>query len=270
MRSLALALLDHEGGNPAQRDADPDRPWRQNLQRLSRIRNNWQRGRVTPEAASDLMATLRTAGPADACDRVVAMLNQEIDPVSIWDGLFLTAGELLMRQPGIVGVHCVTSVNALHFGYSASANDETRQLLLLQAAAFLAMFRPAMLRFGQMRDLRLDTLEPLPPQSNTLIGAVEEIFSDVSRDKMVAARKTLGMLQNNRALADGLMAAGRRLVFTKGRDSHDYKFSSAALEDYYHATPAWRDRFLATSMFHLHGSGDANNNLVQRTQAALS
>jgi hypothetical protein len=65
------------------------------------------------------------------------------------------------------------------------------------------------------------------------------------------------------------MAAGRRLVFTKGRDSHDYKFSSAALEDYFHTSPTLRDRFLATSMFFLRGSGDANSPLVQRTQAAL-
>ena len=34
------------------------------------------------------------------------------------------------------------------------------------------------------------------------------------------------------------MTAVRRLIFLKGRDAHDYKFSSAALEDYYHASPA--------------------------------
>ena len=63
--------------------------------------------------------------------------------------------------------------------------------------------------------------------------------------------------------------AARRLVFLKGNNSHDYKFSSAALEDFYHATPAWRNRFLATSMFNLKGAGDADNALVQRTRAAL-
>src|SRR5207248_1524976 len=33
MRSLAYALLEHEGENPARRDADPDRPWRENVER---------------------------------------------------------------------------------------------------------------------------------------------------------------------------------------------------------------------------------------------
>src|SRR5207249_3164831 len=46
MRSLAFAQLEHEGTNPARRDADQDRPWRENLQRVARIRADWQRGRV--------------------------------------------------------------------------------------------------------------------------------------------------------------------------------------------------------------------------------
>jgi hypothetical protein len=268
MRSLAFALLQHEGGNPAQRDAEPDRPWRQNLERARRIRANWQRGEVVQSATADVLAALRTANPGDICDRVVTLLNLGIDPASLWDGLFLGAGELLMRQPGIVGVHCVTSTNALHFGFQTTASDETRKMLLLQAAAFLVLFRENMRGRGQMANVQIDSIEPLATQANGA-AAIEEIFADVSRDKMTAARKTLGLLRNNAAAAQTLSAAGRRLVFTKGSDSHDYKFSSAALEDYYHATPAWRDRFLASSMFFLRGSGGNDNALVQRTRAAL-
>jgi hypothetical protein len=269
MRSLAFALLQHEGTNPAERDAEPDRPWRQNLERARRIRAGWQRGTVSTSATGDVLAALRSASHGDACDRVVSLLNLNVDPSSIWDGLFLGAGELLMRQPGIVGIHCVTSVNALHYGFETTGNDETRRMLMLQAAAYLTLFRERMAS-GQprLRDLRVDTLEPLNPQAAGG-GAIEEIFADVSRDRMLAARKTLGLLQNNALAAPLLMAAGRRLIFTKGRDSHDYKFSAAALEDFYHATPAWRNRFLATSMFNLHGAGDADSNLVQRTRAAV-
>ena len=63
--------------------------------------------------------------------------------------------------------------------------------------------------------------------------------------------------------------AARVLIFLKGRDAHDYKFSSAVLEDYQHVSPAWRDRYLAASVFNLRGSGDSNNDLVKRTRAAL-
>ena len=66
-----------------------------------------------------------------------------------------------------------------------------------------------------------------------------------------------------------LVDATRRMIFLKGRDSHDYKFSSAVLEDYWNVSPAWRDRFLALSVYNLKGSGDRNSDLVERTRAAL-
>jgi len=270
MRSLAFALLEHSGSNPAQRDDDADRPGRENVKRAGQIRPGWQQGKITPEATTDLLKALRTASPAEACDQVVATLNREVDPASVWDALFLMSGELIMRQPGIVGIHCVTSTNALHFGYQASGNDETRRLLMLQAAAFLTMFREAMKSRGKLReDVQIDTLQTAE------IGrdageAVHEIFADVSKDRLLAARKTLALIQNQQINPDVLMTAARRLIFNKGTDSHDYKFSSAALEDYYHATPHWQARYLATSMFNLRGSGDKDNGLIRRARAALA
>jgi hypothetical protein len=41
------------------------------------------------------------------------------------------------------------------------------------------------------------------------------------------------------------------------------------LEDYGHATPAYRDKFLAASLFLLHGAGDKDSGLVKRTRDAL-
>ena len=42
------------------------------------------------------------------------------------------------------------------------------------------------------------------------------------------------------------------------------------MEDYYHVTPHWRDRCLASSLFWLHGSGDKDNDLIGRACAALA
>jgi hypothetical protein len=123
---------------------------------------------------------------------------------------------------------------------------------------------------GKVRDdVRIDTLEAAKPDG-TGAAAIEEILTDVSKDRMLAAKKTLSLLQGNSADAETLMAGARQLIFLKGRDSHDYKFSSAALEDFYHATPPFRARFLATSMFNLHGTQDRDNDLVKRTRAALN
>jgi hypothetical protein len=69
--------------------------------------------------------------------------------------------------------------------------------------------------------------------------------------------------------AQGLIDAARVLVFLKGNNSHDYKFSSAVLEDFYHVSPTWRNRYLASSVYQLRGSESGDNPLVKRIRAAL-
>jgi hypothetical protein len=175
---------------------------------------------------------------------------------------------LLMRRPGIPSLHSVTTANALRYSFETSADDETRRWLLLQAAAFMPMFRGEIAsRKENLSDEKIDSLEPLAPKA-TGPQAVEEIFADLSKNKSMAARKVLGYLKADpdpRPLTD----AARRLIFRKGTDSHDYKFSSAVLEDYAHVSREWRDRYLATSVFWLKGAGERDSSLVHRTQAAL-
>ena len=269
LRSLAYALLKHEDGNPAQADPAPDRPWRHNLERARTIRDDWQGGRPDPAPAADLLETLRQGSAEEACDRVVELLNRGVAPQSLWDALFDGAGELLLRQPGIVSLHAVTSTNALHFAYQSSGNDETRRLLLLQNAAFLPLFRGVMGGRGRLGERRIDQLEPLGPAAADGTAAIEEIFAEAGRDRYAGARKALAYLQNT-SQPGPLIDAARRLVFLKGDDPHDYKFSSAVLEDYYHVSPSWRDRYLAASLLLLPTSADRDNDLVKRTRAALA
>jgi hypothetical protein len=268
LRSLAYALLAREGqDNPAEHDYPADRPWRHNCERAEKIKDEWTGGTPSAAASRDLLATLREQSDDDACDHVVKLLNRGIAPQSIWDALFDAAGELLLRQPGIVSLHAVTTTNALHYAFQASGDDHTRRLLLLQNAAFLPLFRGAMGGRGKVRVERIDQLEPLAAPSEGP-AAIEEIFAEASRDRMKAARKALSYLQTGHDPTT-LIDAARRLVFQKGDDPHDYKFSSAVLEDYYHASPEWRERFLASSLLLLPGSSDKDNSLVQRTRAAL-
>jgi hypothetical protein len=270
LRSLAYALLEHrERGNPGKEDYEADRPYRENLKRVARMGHLSKTTIYSPAAGVRLHNELREVSPADACEMVASMVKAGVKPECVWDGLFLTAGELLMRQPGIVGVHCVTSANALHYAYQATSSDEMRKMLMLQAAAFLCLFRGVMGARGRLRDGNLAFLEKAEVKED-VPQALEEIFQDVSKDRTLAARKTLAFVEKNPTQVPALMTAARRLIFAKGRDSHDYKFSSAALEDYYHLTPAWRAPYAAASMFNLHGTGDRDNGLIGRTRAALA
>jgi hypothetical protein len=267
LRGLAYALLMHEGENPAKRDAAADRPGRQNVERVQRIGETWQEGKLDPAATAELLATLRAGTEGEACDKVVELLARKVAPQSLWDALLDGAGELLLRQPGIVALHAVTTTNALRYAYQTSADDRTRKWLLLQNAAFLPLFRQSMQGRGGLGDARIDELEPLKTDAAGE-AALTEIFADVTRNRHSAARKAFSYLKSG-GDPKQLIDAARRLVFLKGNDAHDYKFSSAVLEDYYHISPDWRNRYLASSLVRLCGSGDPDNELVKRTRAAL-
>ena len=269
LRSLAYAMLNHEGeGSPANADLDADRPMKRNQELAKTVRADWQTGRVDSGATRELLATLRANSERDACEATVKMLNAGVAPESIYDAFLVGSGELLMRKPGIVGLHAVTSTNALRYIFSASANDETRKLVLLQNAAFLPLFRGAMESRGSIASTRVDDLQPAE-KTETGEQAIAEIFRDVSGKPAQASSKLLAFLRDKGSPEDFITAA-RRLVFLKGNDSHDYKFSSAVLEDYYHTSPEWRDTFLATSVYRLNGAGEPDNKLVQRIRSAFA
>jgi hypothetical protein len=262
LRSIAYALLSHEGDNPSRRDAGPDRPGRRNATVVAKVRGDLRPGTADVAATSELLSVLRSASSEQACDAVVDQLARGLGTQPIWDGLLLGAGELLMRQPGIVSLHAVTTANALYYAFRNSGDEEARKLFLLQAAAFHTMFRGF-----RSEGIEIDRLEPLPIGS-TGPEALAEIFADMSRDRMTAARKVLTCLRDD-PRPEGLMAAARRLVFLKGTGSHDYKFSSAVLEDGYQVSDVWRARYLAASAFNLTGSGGPDNQLVERTRDAF-
>jgi hypothetical protein len=269
LRSLAYAILKHdEKESPAKGDAPADRAGRENRELAKTIRPEWRDGRVDAGGTGELLAILRQGSSRDAARGTAGLLDRGIGPQSVWDALFDGAGEILMRRPGIVGLHAVTTANALRYLAETSGDDETRRWTVLQCASFLTDFREASIaRQGPGNDVYVDRLEPLPLASTG--DAVAEICADISRDRLTAARKVLTYVRDNpdpRPLID----AARLLIFAKGTNAHDYKFSAAVLEDFYHVSPEWRGRYLATSVFNLTGSLAADNTLMQRARAALA
>ncbi|ETX06489.1 hypothetical protein [Candidatus Entotheonella palauensis] len=265
LRSLAYALLAHEGSNPAKRDADADQPFRQNQQRIREIRSDWQTGTLSTSATVDLLDTLRHASTDDACTQVAALLNRGIAPQSIWDALLNAAGELMMRHPGILALHAVTSLNGLYFAYRTTHDDPTRQLLLLQGTAFITLFRgqPESRQSFNINQLQPGRLEQEGPE------AIDDVFSALSYEaNLVGAGKVLAFLQRKEP-PERFIEAARQLLIYKGDNSHDYKYGSAVLEDHRYLSPEWGQRYLAASVPGLHGSASPDHALVARTKAAL-
>jgi hypothetical protein len=267
LRSLAYAMLNHNGEpNPAGNDLAPDRSWKANSALMVNVRADWEHGRVDDGAVRELLAVLHTGTPEEAARSVVEQLNSGIGPQSIFNSLHLAAGELLMRQSGIVSLHASTTTNAMRFLFDHVSTPSTRLALLLQNAAFLPQFREAMKSRGSVSADRILDLEPA---ENPAAITLEAIFNDVGKSRISAGRQVLSWLNAGNA-AGSLADAARRLVFLKGNDSHDYKFSSAVLEDCLKLTPEYRNRFLAASTWMLKGSSFPTNSLVERIRSALN
>jgi hypothetical protein len=266
LRSLAYALLDRDGAkvNPAKADFAADRPYRHNLQAVSKIKSGWLDGKPDSNATAEMLKALRVASSEQSSERAIELLNRDVAPQSLFDAFFEASGELMMRSPGILSLHATTFTNALHYSWTHCGDEDTRKLLILQNAAFLPLFR------GNIKDsgTQIDAFEPAPLQENGP-GAVEEIFAEINKDKLNASRKMLSYLQQAKD-PEPLAQAARRLIFLKGTNAHDYKYSSAILEDYHAMRPPWRDRYLAASTFYLKSSADPDNQLVRRIRSALS
>ncbi|BBO30486.1 hypothetical protein [Lacipirellula parvula] len=276
LRSLAYALLMHEGDSPRDRQDAADVPYRKNLERVAKL----QRAGASPPpahlgkpttdngATTELLTAIRRANNDDSCNLVIEQLTAGVPLQSIWDGLHLAAGELLMRQPGIASLHAVTTSNALRYAYETSGDEETRLLLTLQNAAFLPMFLNEMGGPDKMPTIRIDELAAGEGDAATP-PTIDAIFNELGADRSRGAQLMLTRLSAT-GDANEVINASRVLTFLKGNDAHDYKFSSAVLEDYYNVSPAWRDRYLASNAFNLNTATEPDNDLVEQTRAAFN
>ena len=263
MRSLAYAILNHTGEeNPSRHDYEADRAGRRNWELVDQIPKNWMDGKADPAASQRVLEALRTVSVQDAATSVVEMLRQQVHPRSIYDGILLAAAELVTRQPGIVPLHAVTASNALHNLYHTVGDDRLRRWLLLQNASFLVHFREAAVGRGELPEAKLDQLAASGPTAPSL----DEIFEKVQKDRPAAAS---AVLQYIRAGGDArtMIRRARELVYLKGNDSHDYKFSAAAIEDAAFIDPHWRAHYLAGCSYLLRGSTEKSTPLANRVLA---
>ncbi|HYE31192.1 MAG TPA: hypothetical protein VEH27_07185 [Methylomirabilota bacterium] len=266
LRSLVYAQLDRVGEkqNPSKADLPADRPYRRNLERLKEIRAGWLDGKADSDATRQMLHALRQRSANDASAKAVELLNKGAAVNSLYDAFFTAAAELVMRAPGISSLHAVTFTNALRYMFDHCRDEETRKLIVLQNAAFIPLYRS---RTAAGEKVEIDEFEPGHLEASGRNG-IEEIFTTLSSDKLLAARKALAYLKSG-SDPKPILDAGRRLVFLKGRDSHDYKFSSAVLEDFHGIATPWRDRFLAGNVFLFRGARESDTDLAQRIRSAL-
>ncbi len=261
LRSLTYAIQNHGGGtNPALADLPPDRPWRQHLQWVDSLSGDWPRRQSTFDPTSEILAVLRQGSATQASRFVLDIIRRGAGADQIWPALFLAAGELLLRQNGIIAVHANTSVNALHYAYRHAEDEHTRGMLLLQAAAFMPLFRESL---EVRRDLRIDQLEPADAGLNAA-----QIFDQLATDRVAAARTALGYLKRGGSIPE-LMRLGRHYTVLRNTGYHDYKFTEAAFENARYLGSPWRERYLAASVLYLNGPSGRQHPFIIRAREHL-
>ncbi len=261
LRSLAYGLLDPGGDKNPQ----PVGPYDSNLERAGKIRHNWTVGRLDAGAAEEMLQALREASPEESSEKAVELLNSGIAPQSLWDAIVLAAGELMMRSPGIIALHSMTASNALHFTFSNSGDDTTRKMALLQAAGWIPLYRQ---RAQNPNDVRIDHLEPKSPDTKDA-EAVGEIFADLGKNRIEAARKVIGYLDRGGSTED-VFSGMRSLVLHKGRDSHQYKYGAASWEEcLLSSNDRWRGPLAASTLLYVPGSDQPDSPLMNRARDAV-
>jgi hypothetical protein len=271
LRSTVAALLNSdEDPNPATHDLPPDRPWRKNRERLGQIPPTWKQGHDDPGARAELRAALYQTSADDAGAIVVDLLRRGLSADAIWQVLFATAAELVLRRPGIVPVHAQTTANALHYAYLASCDNQTCRLMLLQCASFVAMFRQ--MTGATAADLDLSALQPLPlDRAGGDRDALGEVFSGLSSgQRLQAARKCLGYLQTG-GDPEQVIALARHHVVYGAEEAHDYKFAEAVFDTGSRfADSPWRSRFLSAGMAYFKAPAHRPQAVVDQARELLS
>jgi hypothetical protein len=268
LRSTVAALENSDASpNPASHDLEPDRPWRLSQKRLGAIPPFSRLGLDDSGARTEFREALYKVSAEDAGAVVVDLLRRGVSPDAIWQVLFGTAAELYMCEPSILSLHAQTTANALHYAYRVCGNERVQQLMLLQCAAFIAMFRS--LTGATQRGFSLEALEPLALHRRG-VDAIEEIYSEVTAgDRLQAAGKTLGYLDSG-GDAEALIAKTRQYLVQNAAEPHDYKFAEAMIDNYSHlADSAGRRRFLSTGVAECKAAAERPSPVVNEMRELL-
>ncbi len=276
LRSLVLALLDFGRQQEMNGYALDDQCYGGNLKRLkdsfSRLGDSWVSDQGDPAATRGILTAIRESTPDEACADVAARLVKgKAGAGSIWDAAHLAAAELRMRArggAGLVAIHGVTSVNALHHAYVAASDPQVRFLLLLQAVGWMGQFRS----FAQTRekDLRALSIAQMEPAGETapLERTLEETFAGLRSDPDAAAARIF-RLAGDLPARQAFLSGALRLTVSKADEVHYYKYVAALLEDIPLVSPEWQPHLLATLVYYIKGSTDPEPAPMKRAREAL-
>src|SRR5262245_7302931 len=281
LRYVVAALA---GWGKAHANHSDVQPYWGNLKRvetaLDKLPGDWAGNEPNEGFTRDLLASIR-AGGADGgdatCDLAVrGLVGGQAQARAVWDAVHLAAGELVLssrthaahRPINSTALHANTAANALHYAFRASARQDTRLLLTLQALAWMHLSRQGITRAKHLVDAvditRLSGLK-LPERRE---AAIETILATRTARPQEASRLAFAYAQ--RHPAGPLLQAARVLLPAKSSgDPHDIKFPVAVFEDLDLVSRAWRPHLMAVAAYSFWGSERPDLPVIQSVREAI-
>ena len=216
----------------------------------------------------DLCATLREATPAAACTEIASRLASSRGSFAdAWDAIHLSAAELCMRvgsNGGIVGIHAVTSANALHHAYLTASTSASRLLLSLQAAGWMAQFRT----WAASRDKELRKLSITQLESHSDPADIETVLARPASEMEHAASEVV-RLARDLPKRQALFASALRTTIPRANEVHYYKYLAALIEDVPLISAEWQPHLTAASLCYMKRRDDPEPEAMTRARKAL-
>ena len=266
LRSLVLGLLDFGRWTEVNDYTFANQCFKANTELArenhERLPGNWTTATGDAAATESLLDSMRSGDSAEACRQAVAMLSgQSAGAPEVWDAVHLAAGELMMQQPGIYGIHTVTSAHALRYAFETAAFKQARLMILLQGIGWMCQFRNFM--SGNQRglqEIKITEMVAAAKQSTT-----EEIFDLVGKDTPTAASKAMSL-----GLPGEFKRTANQLLLRKATDAHDFKYATSIFDDYNRVSPRWQPHMLATATYYLRGTNSPDSEVMHQAAEVIS
>jgi hypothetical protein len=255
LRSVALGLATDS-------DGDHTAAYARSRALAARLPDGWERGRASVDASVDLLRALRGRTPEASQDLVLDAYRSGLGPQSVWDGLRLYAAELMLLRPArrsVFPVHTLTEMEALGHVFGRAREEATRRIVALQAGAWLATVRDAVVRNNGAYDAGpwIDA-----PADVAAAGALGDAVDSRRPDRVRAAL-------TDEAAASACVLRLRDDLIPRADQNHQYKLLGAVIEESRRVDARLRAQVLSTAVDYVPAASEPTTDAHRRSRTAL-
>jgi len=230
----------------------------------------WKQGREDSQQSLVLLREFRRLGSRAAQELVLRAFRDGLGPQTVWDGLRLFATELFMKRAGrsaatgrlaLLPVHAVTVTNALAHAYRATRAEQTKRLMVLQAAGWLPALRDDFIDLVRL-SMHGPGVEALGSKADGSSNT-GPLVDGASADEICAHLETVPNA------APRYLARLRDGLFRKGQEPHQHKYAAAVAEESAAVHPRWAARILAPAAEYLANPTEAETDIYRKSIEAV-